>query len=291
MIPSLLPFARYRKLKEYQPISDNGQTPLFRFHGTNGATHCRVWHLLYEPMTVLVVFDDGNIRENGHIEIFPQPQKRSAMIEVELLGTVNSNNQMLAFYKVLHADLALTNWQQWYLKRIFGHSIRKGANFMAVYNFDIYRKLVALFSFPKQVRLVSMQIQGDAVHFPIDLCAVLDTIAVIGVRNSNRNMGQLQTGDTFYLGNAAAADYRQIYALGKFNDGDNQKERIDVGDFEIPAVVSGYRKLTLQQKLPFENQTIYIASVASAVDLNDKENLFHIHKIWMAKNLKYTTVA
>lgn len=284
-------FARYRNFREYQPIvTAEEETPVFRFHNGHDATDCQLWHLLYEPMTVLILFSDGQVREKGHIVIYPQ-QNQSATIAVQWVESINFNNQMLAFYKVLKADLSLAGWQHWYLKRIFRHSVRKGSNFMAVYNFDVYRKLVALFSFPKQVRLVSVRIDGSEAHFPIDLCAVLDHLVVLGVRNSNQNMNRLQIGDTFYLGDATADGYNDIYALGKFAEKVKSPAMIDVGGFKIPAVISSYRKLTLQQTLPFERQTLYFASVEDPVVVNQAASLFHIHKIWLTKNLNYTTVA
>ena len=256
MKPSLLPFARLRKLKEYQPVSGPAKKPLFGFDDGAQITNCALWHVLYEPMLVLV--DLAKPVQNARIHIYPNQQNRAATLSVMLFDSIEIQNQKFALYKVVDAELNLAQWQQWYLKRIFGHSLRKGSNFMATYDFGIYRKLAALFSFPKQVRLVSIQNGQTVGHFPIDLCAVLDGFVVIGVRNSNKTIATLELGAVFYLGKAAADDYQQIYTLGKFHDNDNQGKKMEIDGLKIPAVISGYRKLKLQQRILFENQTLYV---------------------------------
>lgn len=292
MIPkSILPFARLRSLREYQPISGPVPAPRFEFEDPDGNFDCGLWQVLYEPMTVLVDHQKPNVSAQARIHIYPDMRNRSATLRVEALNSFDTQDHKLTFYKVIGADLALAPWQRWYLKRTFGHSVRKGSNFLSTYDFKVYKQLAALFSFPKPVRLVSVPDHDAGKHFPIDLCAIVRQTAVLGVRNSNLAMQQLQTGAVFYLGDASAADYTQIYTLGKFNGSDNPTQTIAVGDCKVPAVISGYRKLQLQQRIGFENQTIYIASVLQEVTLNDKKPLFHLHKIWMVHHQKYVTVA
>jgi len=52
MIPkSILPFARLRTLREYQPLSGPVPTPRFGLEDADGRLDCRLWQVLYEPMT------------------------------------------------------------------------------------------------------------------------------------------------------------------------------------------------------------------------------------------------
>ena len=291
---SILSFG-FRHLKEYQPAAfEKPPVPVFRIWNSMDWVDCKVFHVLYEPMLVLIQFDndtDFSVFKNCSIRIYDYkyPKKFTSELTVSLLNSINEDNKVLCFFEVGDASLNLSSLKKIYLKRIYNFS-RKGPNFMSVYNFSIYRKLVALFSFPKQVRIISIKLAGKNHHFPIDLCGFAGNTVVIGVRNSNQKMNTLEIGDTFYLSEANAVDYDQIYALGKFSDCENQATTIETKDMSFPDVISSYQKLRLQQKLLFENQTLYIAKSTETVTLNDKKPLFHLHKIWLMDGKNFIKV-
>jgi len=270
----------FRRLKEYQPVAfEETPVPIFKIGNGNDWVDCTVFHVLYEPMLVLVPFDIAvNIAvfQYTKIRIYDSrnPQKMIAELSISLFNSINETNHNLCLFEVLDANLNLSFLKKLYLKRIYNFSL-EGPNFMSVYNFDIYKKLAALFSFPKQVWLVSIPSPNANQHFPIDLCGIAGNVVIIGVRNSNKNMSNVNVGETFYISQAAASDYDKIYALGKFSNAGNPIETIKTAEMAFPDVICDYRKLVLQQKILFENQTIYLCKTAAIVKLNDKKPLFH----------------
>jgi len=285
----------FRSLKEYQPVTfEKTPVPVFKIGTGNGWVDCTVFHVLYEPMLVLVPFDmavDVAVFQHTSIRIYDSqnPQKITAELSVSLFKSIAEENANLCFFEVLEANLNLSFLKKLYLKRIYNFSL-KGPNFMSVYNFGIYKKLAALFSFPKQVWLVSIPSPNRNQHFPIDLCGIVANLVIIGVRNSNKNMGSVIVGGTFYISRAAASNYDKIYTLGKFSNDGNPIATIETAEMAFPDVICDYRKLALHQKLVFENQTIYLCKSAAIVKLNDKKPLFHMHKIWLLDGEKHLKV-
>ena len=285
----------FRRLKEYQPVTfEKTPVPVFKIGNGNYWVDCSVFHVLYEPMLVLVPFGiavDAAVFQDTKIRIYDSrnPQKMTAELGVSLFKSIAEENANLCLFEVLEANLNLSFLKELYLKRIYNLSL-KGPNFMSVYNFDIYKKLAALFSFPKQVWLVSIPSPSGNQHFPIDLCGIAGDTVIVGVRNSNKNMGNVNIGETFYISQAAASDYDKIYTLGKFSNNENPIEKIETAETAFPDVICDYRKLVLEQKLPFENQTIYVCKTAAIVKLNDKKPLFHLHKIWLLDGKKHLKV-
>ena len=167
-------------------------------------------------------------------------------------------------------------------------SLKRDKNFIHDYDFSVYEKLVALFSFPKQVWLVSLLDGNSTKNFPVDLCAFLNNTIIIGVRNSNQYMQQLNDEDIFIMSTAAAEDYGKIYSLGKFLGEQNSVlQTIQDEGFALPNIICKSYKLRLEKKLKLEHQTIYISSILNTTIVNsNKKPFYHMHKIWLWKNSK-----
>lgn len=290
---NLTAFFHFRKLREYQPLS-LVQKPMSSFVFDNGSEliSCEVAHVLYEPMLVQIMFNEkpkyytkGTVR----MLVFDNPNKISAILQVELQEEVSIETTTLFFYKVIRSELQLSFIKKLYLKRLYRNSIKKNSNFMHEFSLATYQKLVALFSFPKPVWLVSIREKGS---FPVDLYAKHKDFVTVGVRNSNRGMQELEEGDSFYVSAAAAEDYEKIYSLGKFSNTKNTiaNSQIEPGIY-IPEVVCHCQKLVLLQKIKFEHQTLYVSKMEYSTTINNtKHPLYHVHKIWLWNKTNYLKI-
>jgi hypothetical protein len=298
MIRDVTTLTDFRNLKEYQPISlVENPVPVFKFFDGNVWHDCRLQHVLYEPMIVQLSFPDAMAYvsfENPKVVVydFQKPQKKHAVLELKLFQKINLEDKPVVLFEVLKAVLFLSPLKMLYLKRLHYLSLKRDKNFIKDYDFSIYQKLVALFSFPKQVWLVSL-FDGEATtNFPVDLCSMNNKHCVIGVRNSNRIMTQLTIGTNFYVSTAAAENYAAIYTLGKFSGSQNTTySMIKEGDFQIPDIIGSCFKLQLKEKITMAHQTLYIAAVVESKTINPhKKSLYHMHKIWLWQHSKIEVI-
>jgi|GEM_PF-2316341 len=281
-------FSKFRKLKEYQPIAlAQKKTFLYSFFDGSSWIECNVNHVLYEPMILQVSFPQKKSLdnfENNKIIIynFENLRKTNALLQLNFIKKINLDNDSFYFFEVIKSKLHLSPLKYLYLKRLHYLSLKRDKNFIHNYDFSVYKKLVALFSIPKQVWLVSI-LDKKELHFPIDLCALNKEYITIGVRNSNKSIRKLSDGNIFYLSQTAAEDYEKVYSLGNFIDKNEEKlDTINVDGVLIPNIICVYYKLKLNLKIEFENQTIYISKIVDKKEVNQvKKPLYHIHKIWL----------
>ena len=290
---TLTAFFNLRKLREYQPLSlaQNVETA-FTFHNGDEQVSCNVAHVFYEPMLVQITFPEKPQKHTKGLVFmaaFDNPTKISAILQVELQEEFNIATEKLFFYKVIKSKLQLSFLKKLYIKKLYRNSIRKNSNFMHEFTLTTYQNLVALFSFPKPVWLVSIR---NKASFPVDLYAKQQDIVTIGVRNTNHGMHELEEGDSFYISSAAAEDYEKIYSLGKFSTTENTvaNNQVESGIY-IPDVVCDCQKLVLLRKIKFEHQTLYVSKTIELITINNtKFTLYHVHKIWLWNKTNYLKI-
>ncbi|WP_130733482.1 hypothetical protein [Flavobacterium sp. J27] len=287
---------KIRKLKEYQPVSFNEKVIiLFKIFIANDWVNCNLNQVLYEPMIVQISFskdiEDHDLNTNSlKLYSFINHNKVNAILGLKYIRSIEIESDKIYLFEVINAKLHLNLIKRIYLKRIYNLSQRKKSNFFNEFNFDIYKKLVALFSIPKQVWLVSIFNQKEN-HFPIDLCAIKKNHITIGVRNTNQSINELKIGNTFFLSQPAAEDYKQVYSLGKFICKKEKINTLKINDIILPNIILKYFELSLVSKIEFENQSIYISKIINEKKINQlKKPLYHLHKIWLLNNSKYKII-
>jgi len=210
--------------------------------------------------------------------------KKNITLTLKLVQNMLIPDASVWLFEVSNAALSLNLAASWYLKRMYGHSQKKGVSFIPNFSFAHYKKIVAMFANPKKTHLISLKSETAYNHFPIDLCAQILTYNFIGIRNSNHYSATLKINDEFFISTAASENYKEIYKLGKFkNDNFNESSNKEQTLNEIlPNVICEYKKVKLIDKIILEHQTIYIAKTIESVSLNNgKRPLFHLHKIWL----------
>jgi len=290
---NLTTLSNFRKLREYQPLSFS-QNPIasFVFYNGDERISCELAHVLYEPMLAQIAFAEKPKNHNkGSIQMpaYDNPNKIAAILQVELQEEVSIETETLFFYKVVSSELQLSLLKKLYVKKLYRNSVKKNANFMHEFSLATYQNLVALFSFPKPVWLVSIR---DNIDFPVDLYAKHEDIVTLGVRNSNQTMQKLEACDSFHVSSAAAEAYEKIYSLGKFSSTENTVATIQIeSGISIPDVVCHSQKLVLLRKITFEHQTLYISKIEQSMRINNtKHPLYHVHKIWLWNKTNYLKI-
>lgn len=286
----MIRFLNIRKLKEYQPVTFNERVDTFyKILINNIWINCTLKHVLYEPMLVQIsisdFFEESELNKNSlKIFSFTNPKKVNATLELQHIKTIEIESEKMFLFEVVKTKLHINFMKILYLKRIYRLSRKKNANFLKEFNFAIYKKLVGLFSIPKQVWLVSIN-NKEETHFPIDLCAINKSYISIGVRNTNHSINKLHLGSIFILSKTAAEDYKKVYSLGKFSQKIKPLNTIKVDEILLPNIICGYYKLELSLKVGFENQTVYISKIIHQEEVTEiKKPLFHLHKIWLLNN-------
>lgn len=246
---------------------------------------CEVFHILYNPVMILVSFKESTIAlfEDSpiHLKIKSIAKLKEIILALKLIQKINVEHESIYLFEIKQVNLSLNVIEHWYLKRIYNHSQKKGLSFIPGFTFSHYQKVVAMFSNPKKTYLISVKENAMEKHFPIDLCAQISCFNFIGVRNTNQHASALKIDDEFFISIAAAENYDRIYKLGKFLIPNDQEKMLKSENESLSSVICNFKKVKLLDKLIFEHQTIYVTKTVESTNLqNSKSALYHLHKIW-----------
>lgn len=277
-----------RKLKEYQPVSlVQYNFPQYYLLHNEQETECRIFHILYDPVMILAVCkNEFTVNQNMPFELISTAgfeTDKNIKSTLKFRQHISAKEHDVLLFEVLHVELSLNLIENWYLKRIYAYSQKRKANFIADFNYNQYKKLVALFAQPKKVYLITINAGEQSHSFPIDLCAMHNNRFYIGIRNSNKNANRLALNDEFYVSSAAISDYEHIYNLGKFSSAKRfDKNTTDlIMDTSVPNLICDYARVKLTEKIKLDYQSIYIAEIISSKNLSTgKKPLYHLHKLW-----------
>lgn len=275
-----------RKIKEYQPISAVQQfNKKYIIECKSVQYECHVSHILYAPVAVIlelpkkndVIFERNifyNLTTSSSFNASPISMKLCLMQEIQLL-----QNKVWLF-EVTDVSFSLSIIDLFYLKRIYHHSKHKNVNFIENFDFNHYKKLVALFSKPKKVFLVSMINHNNHQNFPIDLCAEFSRYIVIGIRNTNNAAKGLMINSEFFISSVIANKHKEIYSFGKFGSDIAQLDK--AADENLPMnLICDYKKVKVVQIIRLEFQTLFCNEILEYQSLkSNQESLYHLHKFW-----------
>lgn len=275
-----------RGIKEYQPISI--VQPLnkkYTIEYKSNKYSCQVSHILYTPVAILLELPEPNdiIFESNciyNLSTLSCTNELPIVLKLCLLQVINVNNKKIWLFEVVDVSFSRSILELFYLKRIYGHSKAKNVNFIENFNFKHFTKLVALFSQPKKVFLVTLFQNNRQHNFPVDLCAELSNFVVIGIRNTNNAAKALIMNSEFYISSVLASKHKEIYSFGKFGS-NNMKDHAEDTKKLPTELICDVKKVRLKQIIRMEYQTIYCNEIIEYKQLRDEnESLFHLHKFW-----------
>jgi flavin reductase (DIM6/NTAB) family NADH-FMN oxidoreductase RutF len=230
--------------------------------------------------------------------IFSVNKKVPAIVETELVETITEKDGKLCLLKVVKSKLHHIN--SFSLQLLFSKHYKKPQ-----WPFVKYASLIAAYSYPRKVRLISFK-EGDYFNiFPMDLLGDISQSNrfVFGLRHTNTALSKIIAAKKIVVSEIAFEHKDIIYQLGKHHSsGPPSIESLPFNvlqteqfGFYIPDWAESYKEIQIIKTIDLGSHMLLWGEVVNEKKLTASTNgLFHIHfleSIFLKKNrINYQTV-
>jgi hypothetical protein len=154
--------------------------------------------------------------------------------------------------------------------------------------FDRYKSLIAAYSYPRRVRIISFK-QGDYYNiFPMDLLGTIPGAGkqVFGLRHTNVTLGKIIETKKIVLSEVPYKYKDVIYQLGKHHGGSPPPlsalpfgiQTTDTFGFPVPEWAESYKEIELERTRDLGSHMLLWGNIANErIFRNSAGSLYHIH--------------
>jgi hypothetical protein len=252
------------------------------------------WVLCLEPIVFGVWFEKGkeiDVDKNSLFRLYfthsstdiPKTAKRKAVAIsiLDYFDQIDDEGGTLYLLKVKKSKIKHVNALKTLL--LFFKYYRKPK-----LSFEKYKSLVAAYSYPRRVRIVSF-LQGDYFNiFPMDLMGAIPGAArqVFGLRHTNVTLSKIAEAKKLVVSEIPYIYKDIIYELGKHHGGNppskeslpfetNQTENFG---FPFPQWANSYKEIQILQTRNLGSHMLLWGKMLNEKELKaSSENLYHIH--------------
>jgi flavin reductase (DIM6/NTAB) family NADH-FMN oxidoreductase RutF len=256
------------------------------------------WLLCLDPIILGVWMANENILlelENSKkatiVFSISKSKKVSAKVEATLIETITEQDGKLYLLKAIKSKLHHINPIS--LKLLFSKHYKKPQ-----WPFDKYAPLVAAYSYPRKVRLVSFREDEYFNIFPMDLLGHIpqSNRFVFGLRHTNTALSKIIKTKKIVVSEIAFDHKEIIYQLGKHHSsGPPSIESLPFDvlqteqfGFYIPDWAESYKEIQIIKTIDLGSHMLLWGEIVNEKELTTPtKNLFHIHfleSVYLNKN-------
>lgn len=287
--------------KEFPAISTDentiGENVVFDIDGKPLDVSKNHWLLSLEPMVFGIWLENevGIIKgTNGNLNFKSIQNKTLATLELHCIESKPEKEGTLFLFEVKKNDVF--HCHPFKLKLIYSlHYKRPNVSF------GQFKNLLAAFSFPRKVRLISFKKEDYFNMFPMDLVGEIPNTNrfVFGLRHSNNTLIKIIEEKKIVVIEFPAAYKNEVYQLGKHHSGkipNLDALPFDVKEsnrfqFPVPQWAMQYHEIEITQTLNLGSHMLLYGEVVNTVTVNEnRDNLYHIHFLLHQHKTGYTVI-
>jgi flavin reductase (DIM6/NTAB) family NADH-FMN oxidoreductase RutF len=256
------------------------------------------WLLCLDPIVLGVWVNEEKVKtavENAEKIVITfsagKNKKAAAVMETELIESIPEANGTLYLLKAIKSRLQHIN--PFSLRLLYSKHYKKPQ-----WPFDKYASLVAAYSYPRKVRLISFKEEDYFNIFPMDLLGAVpqSNRFVFGLRHTNTALSKIIKSKKIVVCEIASAYKDIIYQLGKHHSSGPPSlqslpfdtVQTDQFGFYIPAWTENYKEITISKTIDLGSHMLLWGEVENEKQLAvSAGSLFHIHfleSVYLEKN-------
>jgi len=236
-----------------------------------------------KPFCIAIFFSKRQqTDELQNIEIRVQRgNKMVAKLHLSLKDSIDEQQTSILIYEIEAAkNYQLSNIRQYFLMRYFLREKKLNPKEGKIY--------AALYSYPREVVIISYEEEGYYNLFPMDFRRyhAEDNLYVFGLRSTNITLAKILQSGKLVACNTDAAKLQDIYYLGKHHSSAPPQKKempFEIGEselykFPIPAFSASYKEVEIVNSKNIGSHVLMIGKVVNTKELRPAEaSVYHIH--------------
>lgn len=250
------------------------------------------WLLSLEPMVFGIWFENETNFEpvNGKLYFRSKENQIRAIVDLNFIESISEKEGTLLLAQVENTEVLHSSLFK--LKLIYNlHYKRPNVSF------NQFKNLLAAFSYPRKVRLVSFRNEDYFNIFPMDLVGEIPNTKrfAFGLRHSNGALSKILEAKKIVAAGFPSKFKDDVYELGKHHSGNPptidalpfKVNETNLHQFPIPEWVTKYNEIEIVKTIDLGSHMLLWGETGQAVEVNgNNDNLYHIHFL-MKKNSSY----
>jgi flavin reductase (DIM6/NTAB) family NADH-FMN oxidoreductase RutF len=242
------------------------------------------WLLSLEPMIYGIWLEsESNLNKETNCSLYfnCEQGKEVAVVDLKFTESINEKDGTLALFEVQNSSISYLNPIK--AKLIYGVYYKRPK-----LSFSQFQNLVAAFSYPRKVRLISFKKDGYFNIFPMDLVGNIPgtDYFVLGLRHSNSTLDKIIEQKKIVAAEFPASLKNAVYQLAKHHSKNPlsmdsipfEVKETELYKFPIPETATKYFEINIVRTMNLGSHMLLLGQAMNTVEMNGQANsLHHIH--------------